>query len=142
MAWEAAAVHNSTDEPNEIHVAGDMNFDVLDGKWLKPSYNLVTLSRLVESARNVSNLTQMVTSPTRCQFNSVTGNTDISCIDHAYTNAKFRCSDVVVTPFGGSDHDLKGYTRYSRDPPQPARTIRKRSFKSFVAEDFLADCAS
>ena len=93
----------------------------------------------MESACNVGNFTQLVQCPTRCQYNRITGNTGISCIDHVYTIAKFRCSDVVVTSFGGSDHDIKGYTRYSKDPPQPSRTIIKRSYKNFFAEDFLAD---
>ena len=31
------------------------------------------------------------------------------------------------------------YTRYSKDPPPPARTIRKRSYKTFVEADYLRD---
>ena len=31
------------------------------------------------------------------------------------------------------------YTRYTKDPPDPARTIRRRSYKTFVADSFLAD---
>ena len=137
--WENASIHDKTDETNEIHIVGDMNLDALEGKWLRPGYHLVSLSKLVESACNICYLTQIVNKPTRYQFNSISGNTDISCIDHAYTNAKFRCSDVVVTPFGGSDHDLISYTRYSKDPPSPSKTIRRRSYKKFVAQDFLAD---
>ena len=137
--WENASTHDTTDDTNEIHVVGDMNLDALEGKWLRPGYHLVSLSRLVESACNVCNLTQIVHKPTRYQFNSITGKTDISCIDHAYTNAKFRCSDVVVSSFGGSDHDLISYTRYSKEPPNPAKTIRRRSYKNFVAHDFQTD---
>ena len=137
--WEAAAVHSNNHEPNEIHVSGDMNLDSLGGKWLLPTYHLVTLSRLVQAACNVGYFTQLVSGPTRFQYNSVSGITDMSCIDHIYTNAKFRCSNVVITSFGGSDHDLIGYTRFSKDPPSPARTIRKRSYKKFVADDFLSE---
>ena len=38
--WEDAAVHNNPDEPNEIHIAGDMNLDALGEKWtrLPPSH--------------------------------------------------------------------------------------------------------
>ena len=137
--WEEAELHNSSTEPNEIHIAGDMNIDVLNGNWLKPTYHLVTLSRMVELACNLGNFSQLVSGPTRSQFNSISGITDISCIDHVYTNYKFRCSTPVVSSFGGSDHDLVGYTRYSKDPPEPAKTIRKRSYRNFVPEDFLAD---
>ena len=116
-----------------------MNLDCLDGKWLKPNYNLVSLAKLVQAACNLSNFTQLVTSPTRSQYNSVKGMTDISCIDHVYCNTKFRCSGVSVLSFGSSDHDILSYIRYSKVPASPARTIRKRSYKRFVREDFLAE---
>ena len=41
--------------------------------------------------------------------------------------------------FGHSDHDVIGYTRYSKEPPSPAKTIRKRSYKKFLPEKFLHD---
>ena len=139
LQWEEASEIHNGDQPNEIHISGDMNIDALDGKWLQPTYSLVSLARMVHSTCNLGNFSQLVSLPTRFQFNSVTGATSISCIDHVYTNFKFRCSNVSVTAFGGSDHDLIGYTRYSKDPPQPARTIRRRSYKTFVAGDFLTE---
>ena len=77
--------------------------------------------------------------PTRFMFNSVKDSTDISCLDHVYCNKKYKCSTPIVTSFGASDHDLISYTRYSKEPPAPARTIRKRSYKTFIPEDFLTD---
>ena len=41
-------------------------------------------------------------------------------------------------PFGNSDHELVEYTRFSKEPPGPSRTIRKRSYKNFVVKDYLA----
>ena len=38
-----------------------------------------------------------------------------------------------------SDHDMISYTRLSKEPPVPSRTIRKRSYKNFCEEQFLAD---
>ena len=137
--WEKAIVHGDPGEANEVHVAGDMNVDILDGKWLRPDYHLITLSRMIQSICNAANFSQLVSKPTRSQFNSTSGVTDISCIDHIYTNFKFRCSAVSVTSFGASDHDIIGYTRYSRDPPSPAKVVRKRSYKEFIQEDFLSD---
>ena len=93
-----------------------MNIDVLDGKWLKPDYHLVTLSKMVQSVCNSGNFSQLICVPTRAQLNSRTGMTDLSTIDHIYTNHKFRCSQASVIAFGSSDHDLIGYTRYSKDP--------------------------
>ena len=62
----------------------------------------------------------------------------MSCIDHVYTNSKLRCSNVSVTPFGNSDHELVGYIRYLKDPPSPSRMIRRRSYKDFNSTDFLS----
>ena len=66
----------------------------------------------------------------------------MSCIDHVYTNTKFRCSEPIVTSFGGSDHDLVGYTRYSKNPPIPARIICKRSYKMFDSQAFQTDISN
>ena len=137
--WEAATLFGNPAQPNETHVCGDMNLDCLGGKWLRPDYSLLSLSKLVQVACSISNFTQLVTSPTRSQYNSVKRVTDISCIDHVYCNSKFRCSEVSVIPFGNSDHDILSYIRYSKVPPSPARTIRKRSYKNFEKEKFLSD---
>ena len=139
--WELAAEHNTPTDPNEIHISGDMNLDCLNGRWLDPGYHLLTLSRLVQNICNTHNFTQLVKEPTRLQYNSVQDRTDISCIDHVYTNTKHRCSDVSVTSFGNSDHDMISYTRYSKEPPVPARTMRKRSYKNFDEKKYLEDLA-
>ena len=137
--WEEAVEHGNTDDDNEVHIMGDMNLDALNSRWLDPSYHLVTLSKQVQSACNTLDFSQMVTLPTRFQYNSVSVTTAISCIDHMYTNRKFRCSSVNVFPFGGSDHDMIGYTRFTKVPPEPARTIRKRSYKNFEIDKFLQE---
>ena len=99
--WEDAAVHNNPDEPNEIHIAGDMNLDALAEKWMRSDYPLVTLARMVSNSCNLGNFTQLVTRPTRFQHNSVQNRTVFSLIDHIYTNCKDRCSAISVIPFGG-----------------------------------------
>ena len=139
--WEEALAHNNPSEANEVHISCDMNLDALGNLWLEPAYHLVTLSRLVQAACNLGDFSQLVTLPTRFQYNSVKDTTAISCIDHVYTNRKYRCSSVSVIPFGGSDHDIVSYTRFTKAPPSPARTIRKRSYKNFVQEEFLHDIA-
>ena len=79
-----------------------MNLDSLEGRWLKSDYPLVNLARMVREV-------------TRVQYNSITQSTNVSCIDHVYTNAKYRCSQVTDTSFGSSDHDMIGYIRYSKE---------------------------
>ena len=67
---------------------------------------------------------------------------EVSCIDHAYTNRRFRCSQPVSFPFGDSDHNLIGYTRFSKEPPRPSKTVRKRSYKTFSECNFIADLSA
>ena len=127
-------------DSNEVHILGDMNIDLLDGKWLRTNYHLITLSRMLQSTCNSLNFSQIVQEPTRFQFNRVTNSVEKSLIDHIYTNHKFRCSSVSNITFGGSDHNLIGYVRYSADTLGiKSNTIRKRSYKEFDQEKFLAD---
>ena len=137
--WEMATNIRNGPEPAEVHICGDINLDSLNDKWLHPSYHLLSLSKMVVSACNICNLRQLVCEPTRFQYNSVSGVTNSSCIDHVYTNYRFRCSEVKIIPFGNSDHNIVEYTRFSKDPPTPSRIIRKRSYKNFVLSDFLTD---
>ena len=59
----------------------------------------MALAKIVQNICYLGNFSQLVTKPTRMMFNSVTQTTEISCIDHMYTNAKFQCSKPVVVPF-------------------------------------------
>ena len=135
--WEAATEHNFANEPNEVHVALDMNLDY--SKWLQPSYRLSSLTNLVQDTCNTNNFSQLVSEPTRIMYNSVNATTEISCIDHVYCNSKYKCSTPAVISSGASDHDMVSYIRYSKPPPSPARTIRRRSYKHFNEEDFITD---
>ena len=58
-----------------------------------------------------------------------------------YSNVSYKCSSPEVVSFGDSDHDLIGFTRLSKKPPEVTRTIRKRSYKFFDKEQFLCDVA-
>ena len=124
-------------EPNETHVCGDINVDMYQNKWLDPDYPLLNLSRMIKSTCDVNNFYQLVKQVTRVQWNSVSSSMSMSCIDHVYTNSKHRCSEPSVTSFGGSDHDIISYVRYSKCPPGPSRVIWKRCYKNFDKQTFL-----
>ena len=142
LQWEEAVSYGNPDSPNEVHIAGDMNLDSFKGKWLEPGYALVTLARMVIDCCNANNFTQMVDKITRIQYDSIRNQTHTSCIDHIYCNAKHRISPVKISSFGASDHDVISYTRYSKEPAAPARTIRKRSYKNFKEVDYLRDVSN
>ena len=137
--WETACHFNNPNDHNELHIAGDMNIDVLYGRWLAPGYHLLSLARMVETSCTNCNLIQLVKGPTRKQFNSIANTMSQSCIDHIYTNAKYRCSDPAIISFGGSDHDLVSYVRFSKEPPSQAITIKKRSYRGFNTEKYVND---
>ena len=139
--WEAATAHDAAKEPNEVHISGDMNVDYNSSKWQQPSYRLCSLTNLVQNTCNAFNFSQLVQEPTRTMFNSILKTTEVSCIDHIYCNYKFKCSPPRVLVSGASDHDILSYVRYSKCPPVPARTIRRRSYRDFDKESFLAELA-
>ena len=140
--WETATYHGGVAEPNEIHISGDINIDVSYGRWLHPDYPLISFSRMIKDICHVCNFQQIVTGITRARYNSITQSTETSCLDHIYTNAKFRCSDPNIISFGNSDHDLIKYIRFSKNPTAPARLICKRSYKGFEKSAFLQDVAA
>ena len=137
--WEAAVCHNNAVEPNETHICGDINIDVLENRWLKADYPLIQLSRLIKNVCHSNNFDQLVQGVTRSQYDSVNRRTVVSCIDHVYTNAKFRCSSPRIISFGDSDHDLIKYVRYSKLEQGPVRLVSKRSYKKFDCDSFLKD---
>ena len=75
-------------------------------------------------------------------YNSVAKIVEMSCIDHVYCNYKHKCSVPRVIVSGASDHDILSYVRFSKSPPSPARTIRRRSYKNFVEKDFLEELSA
>ena len=138
---ERALTHGYPCEPNEIYVLGDMNIDSYRGRWLQRDYHLYSLAQIIHEFCNNNNVSQVVEDLTRAQYNSVAGKTDVSCIDHIYTNCTYKCSVPTVTTFGDSDHDIVGFVRLSKEPPAPTRTVRKRSYKYFEKQQFLHDLA-
>ena len=136
---ENALIHGNPAEPDEIFILGDMNLDSFKDRWLQRDYSLYCLAQIIHEFCNSNNVSQLVTEITRAQYNSVAKKTDISCLDHIYTNCKYKCSVPTVTNFGDSDHNIVGFTRLSKEPPAPTRTIRKRSYKYFDKEQFLED---
>ena len=137
--WEDAVDHGQPREPNEVHFSLDMNSDYQKENWLQPSYRLCSLTRLVQNICNANNFTKIINEPTRSMYNSVTATTEISCIDHIYTNARYKCSSGSVIVSGASDHNIVCFTRYTKVPPIPGRVIHKRSYKHFDQEEFLRD---
>ena len=58
--WECALEHENSNDVNEVHICLDMNLDSLNGKWLDPTYKLVSLSRIVQNICDIGNFSQLV----------------------------------------------------------------------------------
>ena len=136
--WERAVSYGNPSEPNDVFILADMNLDSWKGNWFNASYKLFALAQIVHNACNSLGFSQLVNEVTRAHFNSITKATELSCIDHVYTNCKHKCNAPSVTSFGDSDHDMIGIIRLSKVPSSPVRTIRKRCYKNFSKEDFLS----
>ena len=78
--WETALEYGNPSSVNEVHVSLDMNLDSLNGKWLDPTYKLVSLSRIVQNFCDMGNFSQKVSEPTRIMYNSISKTIEISCI--------------------------------------------------------------
>ena len=98
--WEKAIHIGNPEEPNDLFILCDMNLDSYCDKWMDPSYKLFGLAQKVHSFCYMNNVDQIVRSVTRVQHDSVNSKTKISCIDHIYTNVKFKCSSPQVISFG------------------------------------------
>jgi hypothetical protein len=132
--WEKAL-----DTGLEVVVCGDMNINHLD--WAVPSNRQSSQTRklkpLIEQLFNrilPHSVSQCVTVATRfMRGQPETG------IDHFYTNRPDKLSSVQTQFWGGSDHRILFATRYSKVIRKNVRYVKKRSYKNFDSNIFLAE---
>ena len=123
----------------EVVVSGDMNINHLD--WAVPSNRqssqtkkLKTLIEQLFQRILPHSVSQCVTVATRyMQGQAGTG------IDHFYTNRPDKLSSVQAQVWGGSDHRIIFATRYSRVVCRNVRYVKKRAYKKFDYDAFLAE---
>ena len=122
----------------EVHVLGDINLNHCN--WTAqslPSSNqtsrLKPLINALFSKILPHGVSQHVRGPTRhFPGQASTG------LDHYYTNRPEKISDVRTQHCGGSDHMLVYAVRYSRAIKTSSRYIRRRCYKHFCPEEFVA----
>ena len=122
----------------EVHVLGDLNINHCN--WtdttLPASNQTSKLRPLIQALFTFilpHGVSQCVLGPTRHWPGQVS-----SGLDHYYTNKPEKLSTVSTRHCGGSDHMLIFATRYSRSMRSTPRYIRKRCYKNFNAEEFVA----
>ena len=64
-----------------------------------------------------------------------------TCIDHHWTTAPEKLSEVTVTQIGSSDHGLISAVRYARHIKSGQKYVTKRSYKHFDSTAFLSEVA-
>ena len=131
--WETALM-----EGKEVIVMGDINLDFL--KWTKtnlpPNDSTVCLKALIEQLFSrifPHGVSQLVKEATRVW----PGQAD-SGLDHIYSNKPEKCSEVYLEFSGGSDHKLLKFTRFAKSMKRSVKYVKKRSFKNFKSEVFIA----
>ena len=62
-----------------------------------------------------------------------------SCIDHITTNVPTKCRDTKVEVGGNSDHLCVTTTKLAKEIVVRPATVKKRSYKYFVKENFLQE---
>ena len=126
---------NCFEEEKDFIAMGDMN--LCAKKWREPSYEHKDLANQIHDFMNEEDCSQIVDSITRIQ--SVGGNIQRSCLDHATVNCVNKVSTPVVIGVGRSDHLGVILTKASKEIRTSARTTRKRIYKNFDREAFLND---
>ena len=131
--WETALM-----EGREVLVMGDMNLDFM--KWCNPNLDdndsAVRLKPLIDELFTrifPHGVSQLVKQGTRVW----PGQSD-SGLNHVYSNKPEKLSDISLEISGGSDHKILRFTRFTRSMSRSVKYVRKRSFKNFKPEDFLA----
>ena len=131
--WERAL-----DSGMEVHLLGDLNINHCNWTDLSlPATNqtskLRPLIRALFTFILPHGVSQCVIGPTRHWPGQ-----DPSGLDHYFTNKPEKLSPVSTQHCGGSDHMLIFATRYARSIKTSPRYVRKRSYKNFNPEDFVA----
>ncbi|KAI8486067.1 Alpha-(1,6)-fucosyltransferase [Branchiostoma belcheri] len=115
----------------EACVLGDFNVD-----WLVPSSMKEDLNNMAAAC----NLTQVVEQSTRKSWNSAGYNTS-TCIDLAFVTSRDNYGKAGVFAWGCTDHDIITITKRTKIPKRAPTSEFKRSYKAFVADDFMRDIA-
>ena len=122
----------------EIHTLGDFNID--SKTFNKDREDQGDFTRAVMDHIVPQGVTQCVKGVTRWPQ----GNQDgvPKCIDHHWTTAPEKLSEVTITQIGSSDHGLITGVRYARHVKTGQKYVTKRSYKHFDSEAFVAEIAS
>ena len=122
----------------EVHLLGDLNINHCN--WtstsLPPSNQTSKLRPLINALFTYilpHGVSQCVTGPTRHWPGQ-----EPSGLDHYFTNRPEKLSPVNTQYCGGSDHMVIFATRYSKSMRTTPRYIRRRSYKDFNPEAFIA----
>ena len=122
----------------EVHTIGDFNID--SKTFSIPTAQQGRLTKAVMDKIIPEGVTQCVESATRWPQGTQAGIP--VTIDHHWTTAPEKLSEVTVLPMGSSDHALLSAVRFSRCAKNTPQYVTKRSYKYFDAHKFLEEIKS
>ena len=123
----------------DVVFLGDANLCTM--KWNDSNYQFKEHAEMVQTFLLETESSQLVKQFTRSEV--VRGGVvSRSLIDHCYSNAVGKVAPPEIVGVGSSDHHEVVVTKYMRAPKIKPKVVMKRSYKNFVAEDFLKDINS
>ena len=120
----------------DVICMGDIN--LCARRWLDEDFKNKELSDMVQTFMLESASTQLVKENTRSEVVQG-GAVSASCIDHCYTNSPEKVSKPELVAVGSSDHLGVVIRKFSKAAKSKPNTIKKRSYRNFVIEDFLTE---
>lgn len=132
LHWRSLAAKN-----RDLVILGDAN--LCAKSWNDTDYpnDKKQLANLITDFHLEDSLSQLVADFTRTELKG--DRLEQSCIDHIYSNCQTKCSQASVIAAGNSDHLAVEITKYSKEIRQFPRTTKKRSYKSFSADEFTRE---
>ena len=119
----------------EVHTIGDFNIDTKT--FTIPLAQQGSLTKAITDIIIPQGVTQCVKSVTRWPQGRQAG-VPVT-IDHHWTTAPEKLSEVTMIPMGSSDHAFLSAVRYARNIKNIPQYITKRSYKQFDTQTFLKE---
>lgn len=98
--------------------------------WTQTGLRILTLKKKLCDVASVCNLTQVVNIPARIGTTSARA-VSSECIDHCFTDAPEKCSEILSVPRDFRDRHMFAFTSRTNVPEVGPKIIFKRIWKTF-----------
>ena len=114
-----------------------MNINALT--WMEPMFEYPDMAQEIFNFLLGESCVQLTDQNTRIR--KVNDIMQRSCLDHVYTNVPGKVSNPIVEAIGRSDHLCINVTKFCREMKTCPKVCKKRCYRNFDKQAFLADLA-